>query len=108
MPADHPYNVRALHFAEQVRKATNGEVEIKVFPAAALGDELMMLDSVRLSDLDFSLAAAPNAACFVPELGIYSVGCPFQSQKQFLSAVRDVELNTMTSDIKTHFDGWLT
>jgi tripartite ATP-independent transporter DctP family solute receptor len=99
MPAEHPYNKTALHFAEEVKKATNGDVEVKVFPAAALGDELTMLDSVRLGDLDFSLAAAGNAASFVPGLGIYSVGYLFQNQKHFLNAVRDAELNRMTSEL---------
>lgn len=101
MPADHPYNKTALYFAEQVKKATNGEVEVKVFPAGALGDELTMLDSVRLGDLDFSLAAGGNASSFVPGLGIYSVGYLFQNQKHFLNAVKDAELNKMTSDIIT-------
>jgi len=99
MPIDHPYHTTAQYFADQVKEATNGEVEIEIFPAGALGDELTMLESVQLGDLDFSLAAAPNAASFAPKLGLYSVSYLFKNQEHFLKAVEDENVNKLTSKI---------
>lgn len=86
---DTPYQVAAQTFADAVAEKTNGKVKIEIFPGATLGDELSMLDSVRLGDLDFSIAAAPNAASHIPELGFFGVSYLFEDYVHFRKAMTD-------------------
>ncbi|BCV24597.1 TRAP transporter substrate-binding protein [Gelria sp. Kuro-4] len=86
---DTPYQVAAEDFANAVAEKTNGKVKIEIYPGATLGDELSMLDSLRLGDLDFSIAAAPNAASHIPELGFFGVGYLFKDYDHFRKAMTD-------------------
>lgn len=53
-PANHQ-QAAALRFAELVAKNTNGEYEVKVFPAAQLGSGSEMLESVRQGNLEMTM-----------------------------------------------------
>ena len=98
-PEAHGYHKGALFFAEKVKEKTGGRVEIKVFPNAVLGNEMNMLDSVRLGDLDFSISAAPNAATHVPELGFFSVSYLFEDKAHFIRTMTDSQFTSDVSQI---------
>ncbi|MGE5620922.1 MAG: TRAP transporter substrate-binding protein [Sphingomonadaceae bacterium] len=88
-PDKHPYHLGAVFFAQKVTELTNGRVQGTVFPSAQLGNELTMLDSLRLGDLDLSVSAAPNASTHVPELGFFSVSYLFDSKDHFIKTMTD-------------------
>ncbi len=88
-PDKHPYHLGAQFFAQKVSELTNGRVQGTVFPSAQLGNELTMLDSLRLGDIDMSVSAAPNASTHVPELGFFSVSYLFDSKDHFIKTMTD-------------------
>lgn len=88
-PIAQSYHAGSVFFAKRVEELTNGRVKVTVFPGAQLGDELSMIDSLRLGDLDFSIAAVPNMATHVKELGFFSVSYLFKDKDHFLTTLTD-------------------
>ena len=59
-------------FAENVKKQTNGEVIIKVFPSEQLGKEADLIQQVKSGALDISAPSMPSLSSLVPSLEIAS------------------------------------
>jgi len=103
-PIAQPYHEGANFFAERVNELTNGRVKIAVYPNAQLGDELSMLDSLGLGDIDFSIAAAPNAATHVKELGFFSVSYLFNNQEHFIKTMKDPEFLDLVQEKEAKYN----
>src|SRR3981081_4829039 len=52
LPATHPINKRAAEACDAIRAATNGRVDIQIFPNSQLGGSTDMLSQVRSGALD--------------------------------------------------------
>jgi tripartite ATP-independent transporter DctP family solute receptor len=75
----HPVNVRAKEAIDRIRQATNGRVDIKLFPANQLGSDTDLLTQVRNGSVDFFNLSSLILATFVPVSGITSVGFAFKN-----------------------------
>ncbi len=110
----HSYQVAGEMFAKELGAATNGAYEVRVFPGATLGNEMAMLDSVIAGNQDFSIAAASNAATFLPFLGMFSVSYLFADQDHFKRALDDEKFQQIVdakiAEAKVGFRrvGWFT
>ena len=71
----HPYDLGVERFAEGVKAATNGAVEIKIYPAGQLGDSAEQIEGLKLGSQDLALAAFSHASQFCKNLGLF--GAPF-------------------------------
>jgi tripartite ATP-independent transporter DctP family solute receptor len=120
-PDGHPYDLGAEIFADLVSTKTNGEVTVKIFPGAQLGDTGEQIEGLKIGTLDMSLAAFSHASQFCPELGLFGAPFLFEDEDHF-AAVFDggvgdtVEaacvdrygirlLNTFTSGYRLLFNG---
>ncbi len=65
----------ALAFKESVEKATNGQVEVQVYPAAQLGDQRAMLEGVQMGTLETSAVGDAVLVNFFPPIGV--IGIPY-------------------------------
>lgn len=90
-PASHPYNIGAKYLIKRVNELSNGRVEIKLYPGASLGDELTMMDSLTIGDLDMSIAAVPNASQHVPPLNFFSLSFLFDDANHFIRTIKNDE-----------------
>ena len=65
----------AEKFNELLREATNGEMEIRVFPNAQLsgGDQMRQAEMVGRGALDFVVTSAINVTPLVPEMAVFSL-----------------------------------
>lgn len=77
--------------AREVANRTNGRVQIQVFPAAQLGQEVAMVEGLRLGSIDIATAHVANAATVVPELALFSVSYLFKDRDHFERFVNDPE-----------------
>lgn len=75
----HPVNLRAKQAHDRIREATNGRVDIKLFPANQLGSDTDLLAQVRNGSVDFFNLSSLILATFVPVSGITSVGFAFKN-----------------------------
>ena len=77
LPAAHPINKRASEACDAIRAATNGRVDIQIFPNSQLGGSTDMLSQVRSGALDIFTVGSPLAGTRLnAEAGISDLGTP--------------------------------
>jgi len=72
---NHPSNIAAKQFAQNVEKRTNGEIKIAIYPNNALGSPPEVLEQVIMGSIDMSLSGQDQLAKHVRLFD--SVGIPF-------------------------------
>ena len=82
-PVGHPYNLAAERFAEAVSERTDGEVAVKVYPGAVLGDTPDQMSGLNIGTLDMTLAAYSHASQFCPELALFTAPYLFNGPEDF-------------------------
>jgi tripartite ATP-independent transporter DctP family solute receptor len=73
----HPVNVRAQQAIDQIREATHGKLEIRLFPSNQLGSDTDLLTQVRIGGVQFFNLATSILSTLVPASGIGNVGFAF-------------------------------
>src|SRR4029079_1584160 len=76
LPAAHPINKRASEACDAIRAATNGRVDIQIFPNSQLGGSTDMLSQGRSGALDIFTVGSPLANV-VPVSSISSIAFAF-------------------------------
>ncbi|TBW40852.1 TRAP transporter substrate-binding protein [Siculibacillus lacustris] len=87
LPLTHPLNVRAAEAADRIRAATNGDLDIRIFPNNQLGGDTDMLNQVRSGAIDFFTPSALVIATLVPSAPINAVGFAFPSYDKVWAAM---------------------
>ncbi len=59
----------AHKFAELVKAKSNGEIEVRVFPGAQLGQEGEAAEGIHLGTLQTTIASSPFLSKYLPEMG---------------------------------------
>src|SRR3954471_22143239 len=77
-PVTHPQSVRQQEAAERIRKATNGAVEIALFPNNQLGTDTDMLSQLRSGAIDFFTLSGLILSTLVPVASINGIGFAFK------------------------------
>lgn len=77
--AGTPIDVGANKFAELVKQRTNGDIEIKVFPAGQLGGERAIIEGVQLGTIEMSFTTTGAIGGFAPEFQVLDLPFLFPS-----------------------------
>lgn len=77
--AGTPIDIAANHFADLIRQRTNGEVDIKVFPASQLGAERAIIEGVQLGTIEMSFTTTGAIGGFAPEFQVLDLPFLFPS-----------------------------
>jgi tripartite ATP-independent transporter DctP family solute receptor len=77
-PVTHPQTVRQLEAAARIKTATNGEVDIQVFPNNQLGSDTDMLSQLRSGAIDFFTLSGLILSTLVPAASINGIGFAFK------------------------------
>jgi tripartite ATP-independent transporter DctP family solute receptor len=77
-PVTHPQTVRAQEAADRIKKATNGAVEIQVFPNNQLGSDTDMLSQLRSGAIDLFTLSGLILSTLVPAASINGIGFAFK------------------------------
>ena len=80
-----PVNVRAVQMASDIKRETNGRLQIDVYPNSQLGSTQAMLEQTRLGAVQFGCTGSVLSA-LVPAITINDVLFAFKSYKQVLDA----------------------
>jgi tripartite ATP-independent transporter DctP family solute receptor len=86
LPATHPINKRASEACDAIRAATNGRLDIQIFPNSQLGGSTDMLSQVRSGALDIFTVGSPLAN-LVPVSSISSIAFAFTDFDRVWAAV---------------------
>ncbi|WP_112323612.1 sialic acid TRAP transporter substrate-binding protein SiaP [Oceanibium sediminis] len=65
----------AVAFKEKLEELSGGEMSVKLFPSAALGDFKAMVAQVQAGELDMVMTGYPDMSYIIPELKL--VGAPY-------------------------------
>ena len=77
--AGTPIDVGAKKFADLVKQRTNGQVEIKVFPASQLGSERAIIEGVQMGTIEMSFTTTGAIGGFAPEFQVLDLPFLFPS-----------------------------
>jgi tripartite ATP-independent transporter DctP family solute receptor len=83
----HPLNVRAKEAADAILKASDGRVDIQVFPNNQLGSDTDMLSQVRSGAIDFFTLSGLILSTLVPVASINGIGFAFKDYDQVWAAM---------------------
>jgi len=78
IPVTHPSNVRIREAVENIKKDTNGKVDIQVFPNNQLGGDTDMLSQVRSGAIDIFPLSGLILQTLVPVAGINGLAFAFK------------------------------
>ncbi len=71
----HHYNLTCEKFVEAVSKASNGEIDIKVFPSDQLGNQRQLVEGAQLGTVDMVLTSDSQLSSFIDVFG--ALNLPF-------------------------------
>ncbi len=74
---NHPLHARSTEMAERIRTATNGRVEVQVFPAGQLGSDTDMLSQLRSGAIEMMTLSGLILSTLVPAASISGIGFAF-------------------------------
>ena len=83
----HPVNKRAQEAIDRIRNATNGRLDIKLFPANQLGSDTDLLSQVRSGGVEFFNQASVVLSTLVPAAGILNTGFAFHDYNEVWKAM---------------------
>ncbi len=83
----HPVNKRAQEAIDRIRNATNGRLEIRLFPANQLGSDTDLLSQVRSGGVEFFNQASVVLSTLVPAAGIVNTGFAFHDYNEVWKAM---------------------
>ena len=83
----HPVNKRAQEAIDRIRNATNGRLEIKLFPANQLGSDTDLLSQIRNGGVEFFNQASVVLSTLVPAAGIINTGFAFHDYNEVWKAM---------------------
>src|SRR5580698_579348 len=83
----HPVNKRAQEAIDRIKAATNGRLEIRLFPANQLGSDTDLLSQVRNGGVEFFNQASSVLSTLVPAAGIVNTGFAFSDSDQVWKAM---------------------
>jgi len=89
----HIYNVGLEQFAKLVKEKTNGELEVKIFPAAQLGSERDAVEGLQLGTLEMTLTSTGPLGNFVPDVKLLNLPFLFKNRDEAYK-VLDGEIGT--------------
>lgn len=83
----HPINRRAAEALDRIRQATDGRLDIRLFPANQLGSDTDLLSQVRYGAVEFFNLSTSILATLLPVAGIVNTGFAFSDYEAVWSAM---------------------
>ncbi len=99
LTSDHPTTVNALEAAKKIRDATQGEVDVQVFPNSQLGDDTHMLSNLRSGAMQMMAIGDNILATLVPSTAIDNIGFAFKSADKAWAAMDGAAGDIVRADI---------
>ena len=84
---DHAVHIAMTDWAENVAEASNGTINIQIFPNGTLGSEADSISSIQAGGLDMAKVSASTLGNFKEEWNVMSVPYVFNDQEHFYSVM---------------------
>ncbi|HZO94023.1 MAG TPA: TRAP transporter substrate-binding protein [Candidatus Baltobacteraceae bacterium] len=84
----HAMNVQTAEAVKRIAAASNGQLDIRLFPNSALGGDPQMLAQARSGAVEFLQIGSNVLGNIVPASSLLSIPFAFDSVKEYMSAAR--------------------
>ncbi|AQU81547.1 MULTISPECIES: TRAP transporter substrate-binding protein [unclassified Halomonas] len=84
--APHPWIDAAEAFKAEVAEATDGRINVQIFPGGQLGNDQTMVDEIRIGTTDMIIGGVMNISPYTPEFEIFSLNYLFEDMDKFQAA----------------------
>ena len=78
---DEPYHKAAEKFSDLVKKYTDGNVQVKIFPNSSLGSQKQILEGLLTGTVDISLTSAAALSNYLPKTQVIELPFMFRSRE---------------------------
>lgn len=87
LPISHPVHMGMEVFAEEVKKQSDGQLSIKIFPDGQLGTEREVLELLQIGSIAMTKVSAAAMANFAPEYKVMGVPYLFRDKKHLFDVL---------------------
>src|SRR5699024_4582074 len=98
--SDHPWNISLEGLSEDVLEATDGEVEIEVYPNSQLGDDREVAEGIQLGTIDMGLFGTGALQSLDERLIVEELPYAWPTREQAYNAI-DGEFGEALAEILT-------
>ena len=99
-PADHAYGVFAQRFADLAHEYSNGEIEVKLFPAGQLGTEDGAFKSLQMGTVSAYIITMSNLSSHYPLIDVFSLPYCFNDMEHMQRALSSPVDDKIFSDMR--------
>ena len=99
-PANYPTVAGDNAFANKVKQLTHGQIQIKVYPDAQLGDENSAIQEIQLGAIDFGRINSSPLASYSSTMGVLGLPYLFNSSAQMWRVLNGPVGKKLLSDLK--------
>ena len=71
------------HMASELRKASDGQIDIKIYPGGQLGSERETIELLQLGAIDMVKTSTSPLEGFIPGMGVFGIPYVFRSEDHF-------------------------
>lgn len=98
LPEGHSWHVAATGFADEVKAATDGRVDISVYPSGQLGSEKEVIEGLQFGSVQAGVIGSGSFQNVEPKLGIIEMPYAWTSREQAFTAL-DADLGDALEDL---------
>ena len=88
----HPVHISMQNMADEVKKETNGEVVIRIYPNSQLGTQRESMELIQSGSLDMAKSNASEMEAFQPLYGAFNVPYLFKDSDHYYKVLQDPEI----------------
>lgn len=85
----HPVHISMQYMADEVKKLTNGEVVIRIYPNSQLGSQRESMELLQAGSLDMAKSNASELEAFEPSYGAYNIPYLFHDVNHYYRVLLD-------------------
>ncbi|OOF82237.1 hypothetical protein BKG94_00240 [Rodentibacter ratti] len=109
----HPVHISMQYMADEVKKLTNGEVVVRIYPNSQLGTQRESMELLQSGSLDMAKSNASELEAFEPSYGAYNIPYLFHDADHYYRTLLDPEVGQKILDSSkgkgfiglTYYDG---
>ncbi len=102
---DHAVHIQLTSFAEAVKEATGGTVNIQIIPNGTLGSESDMISQIQAGGLDMAKVSASTLGTFNTSYNAFSVPYVFDNQEHYYNFMDSADAEEVFNS--TESDGFI-
>lgn len=80
LDTNHPVHLAMVQLGEEIRRTSQGQLQVKIYPSGQLGAERECLELLQIGSLDITKVSAAVLENFVPEYKVLSVPYLFRDK----------------------------